>query len=325
MTIKKFYPLFIFSLFLIFSSGCIDIKEEELKPLPTFAPIGADSDTIYLTNYDTRRVYAVDSKNSKIVYRYDFDGFTIHDLIHDSSFDINPYIILLDGRSFKLDVRSGRAREFNVKYLPNSLAIVDNKLWINPIGGNEYFTYDPSSDQSKYITLPHYTFTRNHTKIDGKDYIVFFDSIRNDIIYNLTDNVVVGDSLFSTQHKTYVLKSHYLQELNINAEVENHNIYYIKSFEPLDGNYLFSTGRFLLRDVYEKDNFAYFLTIFGYSNLVISKMDMNDGYAHINSINLKDSGNFVTYCRYGYIWVVSENNDGVYKINMDDLSYEVIR
>ncbi len=37
-----------------------------------------------------------------------------------------------------------------------------------------------------------------------------------------------------------------------------------------------------------------------------------------------DSRTLVTYCRNGYIWLVSDNNDGAYKVDMDDLSYEII-
>ena len=323
-----------FGLLVLLTSGSCS-NEVDPNKLPTFDPITVDKDTIFLSNIKdapkVSKIYAIDTKNSKRIYTYDFKKSVIY-IQYDASFDINPYIIFLDGKLFKLETRSGTLKRINTDFIVDNISIVNDKAWIAPskiaVEGvpQKHYIYDPKLDNLESINLPEGLFRGGWTYINNNYYFpISLDSPSGDKIYNFTTNTIIGNNFFGKQYNIYVMKKNYLSGLILSQDpsYDSWDFYYINSFEPLDGKFLFSTGRFGLLDIYERGNLVYFLDSF--SGLRITIRDKTKDYAIIKTISLIDGGNYQAYCKNNYIWCVSENNDGVYKINMDDLTYEVIK
>ncbi|MBP7553467.1 MAG: hypothetical protein KA885_08570 [Spirochaetes bacterium] len=320
----------IFIIFLIFSC-CSCSNETDPDYLPTFEGINADANTIFLSNEkdDNKHIlYAVDTGENKIIYRYEFNNLKFYDMAYDNSFDFNPYIVFLNGKAIKLNTKTGKCDRFELGFSSDYVEIVGDRLWICPSGAGlegvskDYYVYEADNGKGEYVTLPEGLFNGKWTFIDNKYYFSLFMDIINSKIYNYTNNVIVGNNLFGKKYALYRLKGNYLE--GILSESYIGEVYYINSFEPLDGQFLFSGGILSIIDVFEFGNLVYFLEIDRFSELYITMRDKSDGYKQIKQINFNDSGNYLTYCKNGYIWCVSEDNDGAYKVNMDDLSYEII-
>ncbi|MBP7553468.1 MAG: hypothetical protein KA885_08575 [Spirochaetes bacterium] len=325
---KKILIIFLFVMILI---CCNCSNEVDPDYLPSFDSIEVDENTIFLSNIkDDKKhiIYAVDTSNDKILYKYEFKNLIIYDMVYDASFDMNPYIVLLNGKAIKLNTKTGKCEKFELDFTPEEITIIDNDLWITPTGAGfeespkKYFVYRADNNEEKYITLPEGRFDGVWTHINGKYYFHLFMDTINSKIYNYNDNKIIGNNLFEKSYVFYKLQNNYLQGYLSNPDY--FETYYITSFEPLDGRFLFSSDKLLMINAFESDNFAYFLEIWGFSELYITMRDKNEEYKQIKQIFLNDSGNRITYCKNGYIWCVSEDNDGAYKVNMDDLSFEVI-
>ena len=325
---KKILIIFLFIMILI---CCNCSNEVDPNYLPSFKGINVDENTIFLTNLKDDKnhiVYAVDTSNDKIIYKYEFRNLIIYDMDYNYSFDTNPYIVLLNGKAIKLNTKTGNCEEFKLDFTPEKITIVKNKLWITPLfagfenSPKDYFVYNTSINKVEYITLPEGVFNGRWAEINNNCYFVLFMDTTNSKIYNYSNNTIIGKNLFNTDYVLYRLNGNYLQATHSVSYLSD--IYYINSFEPLDGKFLFNNRNLLNIDVFESGDYAYFLENNGPPELTITKRDKTEDYKQIKQINFNDSGNYFTYCKNGYIWCVSEDNDGAYKVNMDDLSYEII-
>jgi len=326
---KQIFFLLIFTILSLSWRSCSN--EVDPNYLPSFDGINVDENTIFLTNLKDDKnhiVYAVDTSNDKILYKYEFKNLIIYDLTYNYSFDFNPYIVLLNGKALKLNTKTGLCEKFELDFTPEEITIIGNDLWITPTGAGfedspkKYFVYRADNNEEKYITLPEGRFDGVWTHINGKYYFHLFMDTINSKIYNYNDNKIIGNNLFEKSYGFYKLQNNYLQGYLSNPVYLE--TYYITSFEPLDGLFLFGSDKLLIMNVFESDNFVYFLETWGFSESYITMRDKSDGYKQIEQINFNDSGNRIAYCKNGYIWITSEDNDGAYKVNMDNLSYEII-
>jgi len=335
---KKYVVLIFLILFIFLCSSCSNEKEIE-ETLPSFDPIDANDKTIYLESINNypKKIYAVDTEKERVIYTYILNTGT-EAFAYDPSFDINPYMIFIPTtlpgftrslKALKLDVRSGKLKkvhpEIKLEHLA-MLTIIDNKLLVKSF--DNYIIYDPKTNALSHRTIPEGSFSgeREHcTFINWKYYILISSGYyENYKIYNLTDSRIVSDNLFDNLYSLYRLSDHYLQGIVSGPPGKFHDTYYVRSFEPLDCDLIFSEPYSMLLTTYEKENFVYFLETISLT-LKITKRDKNNGYSIVKSLFFNDSGDGITYCIDGYIWVFSENNNGAYKINMDDLSYTVIK
>ena len=340
MIFKRYYLLPIFTLVIfLLSNTCSNENEAEL--LPTFATIETNEKIIFFDDLSNipNRIYAVDTEKEKVIYIYNFNlkkRTVIYDFTYDPSFDINPYITLMNGPALKFNVKSGKLIEIKTKFTPcDYLAIIDNRLWITPVTSIiarensplDYLIYDAKTNESYYKTLPEGLFCggqNNSAFINGKYYLSIYLNGREDKIYNLTDMKMVGNSLSLGQpYSIYFITNHFLQGI-ITGTPDKRDIYYLTSFEPLFVEFLFSDPDFTLLASYEKGNFIYLIEGVG-ENLRITKRDKNDIHTAIATRTFDDSRSRKTYCIGDYIWVISRSNRGAYKISMEDLSYTVIK
>ncbi len=330
----KKITLLITMLFLMIS--CYNCSNEvDKNQLPTFQGINVDINTIFLVNSkddNVHKIYAIDTKNNRKIYTYEFKKKIIYDLIFDASFDLNPYIILLSGEAFKIDVKSGKLKIFDVKYTPEVLSVIDNKLWITPSGvgfkntPKDYFTYDVINDKSEYISIPEGLFWGSWMNIDNNYYLPLEYNAENPQIYNLNSGKILKDVITNSGEK-YVAYNFYNNKylygwyLNNNGKLIG-DFYLINSFEPnVSYKYLFTTDENypFSGDLYENNNYLYFVN----RHYIITRNKIT--YSMEKIIKLNNTISFGSYCKNGYIWLTSEENDGAYKVNMDDLSYEVVK
>jgi len=311
-------------------------NEVDKNQLPTFNPIDVDENTIFLVNRkddDVHKIYAIDTKKNKKIYTYDFKRKVVYDLMFDASFDMNPYIILLSGEALKLDVKSGKLKRFDVKYTPEVLSVIDNKLWITPSGvglkdtPKDYFTYDVKTDKSEYITIPEGMFWGSWMNIDNKHYLPLDINANKPKIYNLTTGKILEDNLFNKEYygcsfegKQYLNAWYYNTNYDLICD-----LYFINSFEPtINYNFLFSTDpKYSFSKMFEDVNYIYMI-----NRNDITKVNKNNSFKVEKKVtfdNKSSGGSLGFYHKNGYIWLTSEENDGAYKVNMDDLSYEIIK
>jgi len=329
MKIKLFLPAI-----LIFVLCCCSCSNEiDPNYLPSFDGIEVDENTIFLSNIkDDKKhiIYAVDTSNDKILYKYEFKNLIIYDMEYDASFDTNPYIVLLNGKAIKLNTKTGLCEKFSINFTPERVEVVGDKLWITPTGvgfegsPKEYYIYDSKTNNTEYITLPEGLFRGDWTFINNCYYLALSISSYGDILYNLTEKKNIGGNFFNRNHSFYKLSGNYLQDSFISSASDYEEVYYINSFEPFNYKSLYKSDKYLLLiNVFEKNNYSYFVEI-GNNYLNITKRDIINNYIELKNIQIYDSWNYLTYCKNGYIWCVSEDNDGAYKVDMDDLSYEII-
>jgi len=338
--IKKFLLLMILSLFINCSN--------EIDPdfIPSFDGISADENTIFVTviedNQGDRKliskIHAIDTKNDKKLYTYEFKRKVIN-LIHDSSFDINPYIWFYDGRIYKLDVKSGILNRLDINFYTENYFIFDNKLWASPHGDGdvdkpvEYFTYNASNNKSEYVTLPEGKFFGDFIKCNSNSYLYLsyysYEKEIPDKFYNYSTGKTVDIILTAKNYEYYSLVGNNYLFCDYYSDDFNwdYDVFGIKSIEPkAEYQFLFTMENEYLffNNLFENENY-----IFLVSAEVIVIRDKTNDYEKINTIVLdKDeysNSSSGYYCRDGYIWIVSKHNDGVYKFNMNSFTYEVIK
>ncbi|MBP7553466.1 MAG: hypothetical protein KA885_08565 [Spirochaetes bacterium] len=280
---------------------------------------------------NNNNIYAVDTKNSSIMYRYKFNDLILYDLEFDASFDMNVYISFLNGKTVKMNLKTGTLEKFEINYSVDYLSITNGKIWAIPNGigienkPKEYYVYDPLVKESEYITIPEGIYLGRHINLNENCYFEIVIQSTNWIskIYNYSQNRIYDVNLFNKYYSSYRFGlRNYAYAIYEDGNRIKADVYYINSFEPLNVNLIFVTEDYLLNNIFEKDNFIYFITCSG-EIISIFKTDKTNNYKIIKSVNLNNSKENV-YCKNGYIWCVSEDNDGAYKVNMDDLSYEVI-
>ncbi|HOV13725.1 MAG TPA: hypothetical protein PK771_05535 [Spirochaetota bacterium] len=324
--------------FLIFMCLSCSSCSNEIDPnyLPTFDPIDVDENTVFMFSRKddkVHKIYAIDTKNSKKIYTYEFKRKIIYSFEYDASFDMNPYILLNGGEVLKLEVKTGKVKRLDLQYAQASICITDNKLWINQYQGGsentpkEYHIYDPKTDKIEKTTLPEGVYFGYAGSIDNSYYLPLYygDGIPAKI-YNLTTKRIISNNLLSKEYDVFYfeLDNYLLASVPDSTKLD---LYFINSIDPLFSyNYLFSVDAqetLLFAKMFEDDNYIYLV-----SREDIIKRNKNNNYAieKIVSFDNKSSGGSGgTYCKNGYIWLTSENDDGAYKINMSDLSYEVVK
>jgi len=267
-----------FGLLVLLTSGSCS-NEVDPNKLPTFDPITVDENTIFLSNIKdapkVSKIYAIDTKNSIKLYTYDFKGRGIS-LIYDSSFDMKPYLQFFSGEVLKIETKTGKLHQIDIKYSVNYLSITNNKLWAIPEGrgfentSKDYFTYDAKNDKSEYITLQEGMYNGSSILIKNNTYLsIFYDD--KDIlkesttkIFNFTTNKFLSEKLFDSNknYESYLFSGNYIGATYYDYKNEKYltDILIINSFEPLDYRFLFTLkDGFGMRDVFEKDNFIYFI------------------------------------------------------------------
>ncbi|MBP7552680.1 MAG: hypothetical protein KA885_04580 [Spirochaetes bacterium] len=330
---NKKITFLIFGLIFLYCCNC----SNEIDPgyYPIFDGINADENTIYFVNRsndEVHKIYAVDTKKENKIYTYEFDrrkfSNVIYSMVYDVSFDINPYFVFMNGDALKLDVRSGKFIKFDIDYYAGSIAIVDSKLWITPdVPGLEntpvsYFTYDDKYKKTEYIILPEGIFYWSWGRINNI-YISIYYAENYSNIYNLTTNQMKRD-VFNKKYYIYnFFCNNYLVAWNLDIEKDGGEIYFINSFEPeLDYKYLFSinTDELVFAEMFEDENYIYLV-----SREYIIKRNKNNNYDVEKNVRFNNKDSLGFYCKNGYIWLTCEDYDGAYKVNMDDLSYEIIK
>lgn len=327
--VKKEITLF---LILFLFSCCSCSNEIDPDYLPSFDGIEADKDNIFFLDRENKcnKIYVINTKENKKVNTYEFKNIYIDYLIYDASFDLNPYLLIND-KLLKFNIESGRLIKNSLDYTPDYLEIVKDKLWVIPMGAGyknspkKYLTYDATTDKSEYITIPEGLFSGSYSIIENNIYLPI--GFQSDLaeIYNLTDKKIIS-SLFNygKSYKDYFLINNYLFSPYRNNNYKLvYDVYFINSFEPtFNYNYLFTTDEnYPFGAIYDSDNYLYYM-----DRDYIMLLDKKDNYTVKKFQELNgDSLYFVTYCKNGYIWLTCEDNDGAYKVNMDDLSYEIIK
>ena len=323
-----------FLLISIIFSCCSCSNEIDPDYLPSFDGIEADKDNIFFLDRESKshKIYVINTKENKKVNTYEFKNIYIDYLIYDASFDLNPYLLIND-KLLKFNIESGRLIKISLDYTPDLLKVVNDKLWVTPMGSGyknspkQYLTYDASADKLEYITIPEGLFRGSYSIIDNNVYLPISFSPDFPKIYNLTTNIMLNNFSFNNQ-KNYFKYSIYCNNFLFSAYYNDndqlvYDVYYINSFEPeFNYNYLFTTDEnYPFGAIYDSDNYLYYM-----NRDYIMLMDKKDNYTVKKFQELNgDSLYFVTYCKNGYIWCVSDDNDGAYKVNMDDLSYEIIK
>ena len=330
-----FKKINLFTILLVVLLSCSTCSNEiDPNALPTFDGISIDENTVFMFDRKddkVHKIYAIDTKNSKKIYTYEFKRKIIFDFEYDASFDINPYILLLSGEVLKLEVKTGKVKKFDLQYAQESISITDKRLWINQyqVGlentPRDYHTYDPKTDKIEKVTLPEGVYYGYSGFINDCYYLPLDYGLGTPAkIYNLTQEKIVNNSLFTNKYTSfYFYLNNYLEAF---SDITKIDVYFINSIEPvLNYNYLFSYdgSQYSGLEILEDSNFIYHV---GRENVI--KRNKNNNYA-IEKIatfdNNSSGGSWGAYCKNGYIWLVSENNDGAYKVNMDDLSYEVVK
>ncbi|HNZ26393.1 MAG TPA: hypothetical protein PKK13_04125 [Spirochaetota bacterium] len=327
MKIKLFLPAI-----LIFVLCCCSCSNEvDPDYLPSFDGIEANKDNIFFLDRESKcnKIYVINTKENKKINTYEFNNIYIDYLVYDASFDLNPYL-LINNKLLKFDVEFGRLIEIGLDYTPDYLEIVEDKLWVIPMSvgyknvPKRYLTYDASIDKTEYIIIPEGLFIGSYFIFNGNTYLPIVFQSDAPKIYNLTTNKIISN-LFTNDksyYDYYLIKSYLFSAYYNNDNKLVYDVYFVNSFEPtFNYNYLFTTDEeYLFGAIYENENYLYYM-----DRDYIMLMDKKDNYTVKSFKELNgDSRNFVTYCRNGYIWLVSDNNDGAYKVDMDDLSYEII-
>jgi len=319
---------------LFFCSGCSN--EVDKNALPTFDPIDVDENTIFLVNSkddNVHKIYAIDTRNNRKIYTYEFKNKIIYDLVFDASFDMNPYIILLSGEAFKIDVKSGKLKRIDtdIEYNPQSISLVDNKLWLIPPGGGtnnskKYIIYDSKKDQLENIVLPEGFFYGAWARENNNIYLNLNFISSQPKVYNMTAGKNIDYNLLRNDYDFF----YFYQNKYLVAAIKNSSIvdtYRIDSFQPIfKKEFLFSidSSKTLIFPAMFEDNDCIYLV----SREYVTKRSKSKNYEIEKTVtfyNKSSGGSFGFYCKNGYIWLTSEENDGAYKVNMDDLSYEIIK
>jgi len=328
--------LFLIIIVVLSLSCCNCSNEIDPDYYPSFDGINGDENTLYFVNRsndEIHKIYAVDTKNKKKVYTYEFNRkkFTnvIYDLVYDSSFDINPYCVFMNGDALKLDVSLGKFIKFDIDYYAGSLSIVDNDLWVIPdtFGLDnkpvDYFIYEPQKNCSKSVSIPEGRFYGSCCILDNNYYLpIEIGDFKYCKIYNLTKKNIFKFYISEEKYDYYwficnnYIFASYLDSIKF-------DVYFLNSFEPkLDYKYLFSinTDELVFATMFEDENYIYLI-----SREYIIKRNKNNNYDVEKTIRFNNKDSFGFYCKNGYIWLTSEDNDGAYKVNMDDLSCEIIK
>ncbi|HOJ63488.1 MAG TPA: hypothetical protein PLE45_03605 [Spirochaetota bacterium] len=304
--------------------------------IPKFDPIEVNENTIFgvVSNYRKDKILVIDVEKEKIIYTYDLSSFSergFFDVFYDLSLDSNIYFTSLDRHFYKLDTKKGELKRIALPqgYEAEYIAQIEDKLllsYTNYIG--KYVLYSLKTNSIEYIDLPGF-FTGECMYLNGKYYLEF-EGYPYNYLYNYTDKKILSTNLLGKGYWRYCLNPLKLDNGNYlscwyNDENEYIDFYYITSLEPPTFIHIQREldERIGLAYAYERGNFVYFFI--GTNKFSVVKRDKANNYAEVKSIlqNTQALSIFHSSIRPPYIWMGS--TDGVYKINMDDLSYKLIR
>lgn len=330
---KNQINLIIVILFLLFSySSCSN--EVDPNYLPSFEGINVDENTIFIYSFDNKnkKIFAVDTKKSKIIHTYQWRGKSINNFIHDSSFDINPYLDFYDGYIYKFDVKTGNFIKFDAGYYVDLFFIFDNKLWASNWGYGDnnksfnYFTYESKNNAIEYETISEGNFRGNFLFTDNTYYLELYYNDKLSKIYNYRTKKIIDINLFEEKYRyLHFKKNNYLVGNYYDSNYKDmYDIYCIDSFEPeIKYRRIFSTDSYwkYIGNYEEVDNLLYSI-----DRSYISIRDKNKNYEVILEKEFDSySSSWGEYIKNGFIWFVTPDNSGIYKINMKDLTHEVVR
>ncbi|HBD92681.1 MAG: hypothetical protein A2015_14705 [Spirochaetes bacterium GWF1_31_7] len=332
---KIFYSInFVITFLLLSCSNEIDPS----KPLPSFEGINVDKNTIFVLDRDDVRyhyIYAIDTVKNKIFYSYKFDGIFLGSIVYNYSFDIDGlYVNFIDGRVVRICLSEGKVGEFNIDSNVECIGIFDGKLFLTPCKPGlknvpvVYSTYDPIRHIFSSVTLPEGIFypTSYYTSNNGSLLISLSFYGEPPELYDFTNNFII-DSFELTKTFNFIggyqLRENYL--LGLYEEKENTYNIAIYTLNYDNGicqfDYKFShIEDFMFFDFLIIDHWMYLI---GRTKIVIR--DINNNYNIVNQIKLIDGGENSVYYLNNFFWIPSQQYNGVYKINPDDLSVEVIR
>ncbi len=357
---RNFNIMILQTFLLLLFIGC----SNEIDPdtLPSFDGINGDENTIYFMTtpssnnygyyYDeddaVDQILAIDTISGKKIYTYEFNKhrYALLGIAHDSSFDINPYILISPfygdrpNKLLKLDVKSGESKQLDIDFIPRCLQIVADRLWSCNLYGHydqnkNFFTYNAKTNSSSYINIPTSILKNGMISINNNEYFcieyTYYSSNDNSKVYNLTTKKILSDNFLTRNYNSFSFHSNKYVVAEDSTTDSNGSVYSVDSFEPNlvctplftynkknnyiseiyeDSNYLYTIGG-------EKDNYEY------KKNISVTKRDKQQNY-DIDKTQ-KISGTYIekSYFKNGYLWILNSNYT-IYRVDINDLSYRII-
>ena len=218
---------------------CYNCSSEIDPDKLTFDPINVDENTIFMfdgKDDKVHKIYAIDTKNSKKIYTYEFKKMLIFSFVYDASLDQNPYILLPSGKVLKLDIKAGKIKKIDLDDAQESICITDNKLWMCQSSkdgvGNLYNIYDPKTETIEKKTLSEKgSYYGDSGVINGNRYLPLYYGSASAKIYNLSQERIVNNNLFTKEYTSFnFYLNNYLSSYI--AGLNTLDIYFVDSIEP---------------------------------------------------------------------------------------------
>ena len=323
-------------IFLILSLfACTNEKPSDW--LPTFPGINVDENTIFIKDWNPSHyiLYAVDTKEDRIIYKYDGLEGTMY-FTYNYYFDKDSLYVVFDfagpntGIPYRFNLREGRFERLRGEERKvHSIMIFDNRVWLKTyLEGVSGYPFTITTYNSKWeierITLPEGSLSNDVFFLNGEYYLILFcfDTFDSKIYKLSNKKKILDSSLNGISYHTYqfqlnrYLVARELKEGNDGSLSHRDDYYYVNSFEPLDVQFLFSidgdkeyigsnSEDAIYKDgiqttIYEKDNFLFIIArdaaeAWSSNHFFLCKRDKLDGYKEVLRKEISNVRGYTNY------------------------------